>query len=98
MDMHFESDCLLLRDESGRTVGEVTFPAVGQDVVNINHTFVHPSLRGRGVAGTMMRAVAERLRGGQKRAVLSCGYARAWFTRHPEYRDVEAKEHFSPLV
>lgn len=69
-------------------LAEVTFPNVDADTVDINHTFVDDSLRGQGVAGKLMEAVAEHLRSQGKKAVLTCSYAISWFEKHPEYQDV----------
>ena len=30
----------------GKVMGEVTYPSINDDTVNINHTFVDPSVRG----------------------------------------------------
>ena len=57
-------------------------------MVEITHTFVDDSLRGQGIAGNLMKAVAEELRAEKKKAVPVCSYAQAWFRRHPEYADV----------
>ena len=47
-------------DEDQEMKGEVTFPSIDQDTVEINHTFVDPSLRGMGMAGKLMgRACAQ---------------------------------------
>lgn len=78
-------------DESGARLAEVTFPATGEaGVVDINHTFVDPSLRGQGVAGRLMRAVADELRASGRKARLSCSYAAKWFEGHPENADLIA--------
>lgn len=78
-------------DESGRRLAEVTFPATGEDgVVDINHTFVDPSLRGQGVAGGLLRAAADELRASGRKAHLSCSYAVKWFEKHPEEDDLLA--------
>jgi len=45
-------------------------------------------LRGKGTAGRLMKAVAEYARSEHLAITPLCGYARAWFRRHPEYSDV----------
>ena len=86
-----EADRILLADETGRTVAEVDFPSVGANVVDINHTFVDDSLRGRGMAGKLMEAAAAELRRTRRKARLSCSYAAGWFPKHPEFADVLAE-------
>jgi len=58
------------------------------DRVLIPHVESPVPLRGKGTADRLMRSVAEHLRRHQLKAVPLCGYARAWFRRHPEFADV----------
>ena len=67
---------------------QITFPSIKDDVVNINHTFVDPSLRGQGVASKLMMELVKKLRAQNKKALISCPYAVQWFDRHEEYKDV----------
>ena len=75
-------------DEKKKKKGEVTFPPIDEDTVNINHTFVDSSLRGMGMAGKLMEAAARQIRKEGKKAVLSCSYAIKWFDSHEEYKDI----------
>lgn len=75
-------------DEQGKLLAEVTFPLIKDGVVEINHTFVDVSLRGQGVAGRMLEAVAAHLRERGWKAVPTCSYALKWFGDHPEYGDI----------
>lgn len=90
--MQFETEAgrLYARDGEGRLVAEVTFPQVEEGIVEINHTFVDESLRGQGVAGQAMEAVAALLREKGWKARPSCSYAAKWFRSHSEYSDVLA--------
>lgn len=83
-------DAICYVDEEGHVLAEVTFPACGAGVVDIDHTFVDPSLRGQGVAGELMRRVVDALRARGLRARTSCSYAATWFNRHPEHADLRA--------
>lgn len=75
-------------DDNQKIIAEVTFPAVDSETVNIDHTFVDDSLRGQGVAGQLMEAVAGDLKEQNKKAVVTCSYAVKWFEKHPEYSDL----------
>ena len=77
-------------DENGVTVALLDHPEVRPGVVNLVHTEVDPAMGGRGLAGELTRAVAERLRAEGVRAELSCSYSVRWFAQHPEYADVLA--------
>lgn len=80
---------IFARDENGTLLAEVTFPQ--QDgVAVINHTFVDDSLRGQGVAGQLLQAVADTLRREGRKARPTCSYAVHWFDTHPEERDLLA--------
>lgn len=45
-------------------------------------------LRGSGAAGRLMEHVAGEARARQLKVVPLCGYAAAWFRRHPHHRDL----------
>ena len=90
MDFEMEPSRIRLADTQGQTIAEVFFPEEQDGIVNITHTFVDDSLRGQGVAGQLMEAVAMRLRREGKRARLTCSYAVRWFPAHPEFHDVLA--------
>lgn len=91
MEFQYEKERIALYNDQGETVAEVTFPAVGDTLVNLNHTFVDNSLRGQGVAGKLMEAAARQLREQNRKALLTCSYAVKWFEKHPEYADVVQK-------
>ena len=74
--------------QEGTLLAEVTFPPLRPGVVNIDHVFVDPALRGKGVAGQLLEQVCAALRTTGRRAVVTCSYARRWFGQHAEARDV----------
>ncbi len=88
MNFQYESNRIFAKDEKGQLIAEVTFPDAGDEVVNINHTFVDPSLRGQGVASILLDKAYEVIKRQNKKAVLSCSYAAVWFDRHPECKDI----------
>jgi predicted GNAT family acetyltransferase len=49
-----------------------------------------PPLRSKGSADRLMRAVATHARERQLNILPLCGYAQAWFRRHPDFADVFA--------
>lgn len=58
MEFRKEPGRIFSTDETGKLLAEVTFPE-REGVAVINHTFVDGSLRGQGVAGQLLRAVAD---------------------------------------
>lgn len=87
MDFKYENGRIFKEDADGKLLAEVTFPE-SDGVADIDHTFVDPSLRGRGIAGELMVAAAEQIRKEGKKAKLTCPYAVNWFAKRPEYSDI----------
>ena len=81
MDFTYNPNQIALLGEDDKLLAEVTFPEIDKDTVNIDHTFVDPSLRGQNLADKLMNAVAEQLCAEDKKAVLTCSYAVKWFFR-----------------
>lgn len=88
MEFNYEKNKIYMTDTAGKTLAEVTFPQVTEDVVNIDHTFVDNSLRGKGVANELLLAVTNKLREENKKAYLTCSYAVKWFEENKEYSDL----------
>lgn len=84
LKLEYEQNRIFALNEHGQTIAEVTFPAVSPDCVNINHTYVSPSLRGQGVADSLMHAAVETISLQNKKAIATCPYADQWLDRHPE--------------
>jgi predicted GNAT family acetyltransferase len=57
-------------------------------VVNVNHTFVDPSLRGQGIASQLMFEVVKYAKKQGYKVTATCPYAVVWFKKHPEASDV----------
>ena len=85
MNFIYTPNQIALYSDDNQLLAEVTYPSVDEDTVNIDHTFVDPSLRGQNIADQLMRAAAEQLKKEQKKAVVTCSYAVKWFGKHPEY-------------
>ncbi len=52
------------------------------------HVEADPALRGTGAAPRLMAAIVEHARTKKLTLVPRCGYALAWFKRHPDAADV----------
>lgn len=50
MDFTYNPNQIALLGEDDKLLAEVTFPEIDKDTVNIDHTFVDPSLRGQNLA------------------------------------------------
>lgn len=87
MDFVHNENQIALYSENNDLLAEITFPYTDEkkDTVNINHTFVDPSLRGQGMAGKLMAALIDEITKRNLKAVPTCSYAVGWFEKHPEY-------------
>lgn len=93
MNWEYEEGRITGRDDQGRLLAEATFVFRGKGEVDIDHTFVDPSLRGQGVAAQLMTVVAEYLRKNGLKASASCSYANAWLQKNEKaYADIIAQE------
>lgn len=89
MDWKYEEGHIYSTNEKGDIIAETTFIPTENREVDINHTYVAPSLRGKGLAGDMMAVVAAYLRENELKATAGCSYASAWLIRHKEsYSDI----------
>lgn len=84
-------DAVTYIDDAKNVLAEVTFPEVAPGVVEINHTFVDPSLRGQGIAGQLLERAADAIEESGRSARPTCSYAAAWFEKHPERAGVVEK-------
>lgn len=76
--------------ENGHNVGELTYVYVKEKTIRIDHTLVHPSQRGKGLAHRLVDAAVNHARAEGLSIVPICSFAVADFKRHPEYADVLA--------
>lgn len=88
MDFTHQPNRIVSYGSENQLLAEITFPSVDDSTVDIDHTFVDPSLRGQNIADQLMRAVVEILRTEDKKAILTCPYAVHWFDKHPELSDL----------
>ncbi|MFA6807855.1 MAG: GNAT family N-acetyltransferase [Eubacteriales bacterium] len=89
MGWKYEDGRIYSTDEKGELMCETIFVRKENGEVDIDHTYVNPILRGQGMAGKMMVAVAEYLREKGIKASATCSYANSWLKKHKElYSDI----------
>lgn len=87
----YEPNRIALANSKGIALAEVIFPKIDAATVEITHTYVDDSLQGQGIAGQLMLETAKQLRLQNKKALLTCSYAKNWFEkRREEYSDILA--------
>lgn len=85
----YEEGRVYYEDDAKKILAEAVMAVKDENEVDIEHVYVDASLRGQGIAGKLMEAVAEYLRTNQKKAVASCPYANTWLTKNKEkYEDI----------
>ena len=75
--------------KDGETLAEITWTMLG-DVMAVEHTFVSPTLRGKGVAKKLLDRTAEYAREHDYKIEPICSYVVTAFERYDEYNDVKA--------
>ncbi len=87
MKTTIENNILYIK-ENDQMLAYVTFPFSGDKVVNINHTFTAPQMRGKGLAKILLDDLYVHLKEKGYKATPTCSYAVTYFERYPEKRDV----------
>jgi predicted GNAT family acetyltransferase len=92
MDWKYEKERIYSVDKNNELMAETTFVVNENEEVNIDHTYVNPTLRGQGVAGKMMEIVTEYLRKNGLKVTSTCSYAITWLKKNKElYSDILSK-------
>ena len=73
--------------EGGRVWADYADGSGGRAIL---HVEAEDALRGSGAAGRFMQSLADHARGEGTKLIPRCGYAVAWFKRHPDQGDVLA--------
>ena len=87
---------LVIVHEPGRLVarvgGEAAFLVYEQrgDVLDVQHTYTPPALRGRSLAAALTRAALDYAAARGLKVVPTCPYTRSYFARHPEVQGLRA--------
>ena len=68
----------------------ITYREIDGRILDLNHTFVPPALRGGGIASQLTAHALRFARAEGRRVVPSCPFVAAYVRRHPEYRPLLA--------
>ena len=86
------TDHMIYFEDQEEVLATLTYHKVRSQVVDVDHTFVSPKLRGQGVASKMMEAAMIYFRQQGLRVLASCSYAHQWIETHEAYKDLRASE------
>ncbi len=91
MEFQIEDGRIFNVNEENELMAEATYVYLREGVVDIDHTYVSPTLRGQGVAGKLMEALAGELRKRGLKATATCSYASVWLEKnHGANQDIIA--------
>ena len=90
MTIEKQGNAFIYSKDDGSKGGEITFQPQGDDIIVADHTYVDPSLRGQGVAGKLLDALAEHARSENLKIKAQCSYVVSAFARGDRYQDVNA--------
>lgn len=65
----------IIYTENNEILGEIDFEEIEKDVFDINHTFVSPKLRGKGIGKKLVELAKEEIERRNGKVVASCSYA-----------------------
>ena len=54
--------------------------------IDLNHTFTHPALRGKGLAAHVVRAALEFAKENNMRVIPTCSYVQSFIAKNDEYK------------
>ena len=74
---------------AGEMDAEITYVPKGEGVIEANHTFVDPSIRGQGVAHQLVDQLADFARKENLKIYPTCPYVVALFEKSTEYDDLK---------
>lgn len=84
MDYTIDEKRIYANDADGNLLAEITFPTI-DGISTINHTYVHESLRGQGIAEELVKLAIDKIQKEGHKINATCRYAVLWLQRHPEY-------------
>ena len=67
---------------------EMTWSRAGETMIIIDHTGVPDAMRGRSVGQALVRRAVKDARAEDRSILPLCPFAKAQFSRHPEWQDV----------
>lgn len=62
-------------DANNKQIAEMTFTRVVQNKATINHTYIDPEYRGKGIADKLLNLVVTKLQQEQREIIPICSYA-----------------------
>ncbi|GAA0441471.1 GNAT family N-acetyltransferase [Lentibacillus halophilus] len=77
-------------DNEQNPTAEITFKPIGDDKLDVDHTYVAEELRGEGIAGKLTEKMVSHARDEGKTIKPTCPYVADKMEQTPEYQDMLA--------
>ncbi len=77
-------------EDNGVEIGEMTYAFVGDNIIDINSTFIDEDHRGKDLGLKLITAAVSFMRDNNIKAIPSCPYVEKVFNETPEYSDVKS--------
>jgi predicted GNAT family acetyltransferase len=61
---------------------------INDDKMELDHTYTHPALRGRGLAAQVVRAALEYAKEKKIKVIPTCSYVRSFINKNDEYGEL----------
>lgn len=84
----FRNNEFYIKDINDAYLALITFQDSGSNVITIDHTFVHPSLRGQGIALGLVEEVVRYARENNLKIIPLCSYAVKVLNSDEKYQDI----------
>ncbi|QLK86429.1 GNAT family N-acetyltransferase [Staphylococcus sp. 17KM0847] len=81
-DIHETKNAFYIGDNADAPLAEITFNYHDEQTIDVNHTFVDPSLRGGGVAKQLFDCVIDKAQQENLKIIPSCSYVRKQFEKN----------------
>ncbi|MBR6033819.1 MAG: N-acetyltransferase [Clostridia bacterium] len=81
MDFIIENNKIYKKDGSGRLIAEITYEDLGNNMYNIDHTFVDESLRGQGIAQMLVEEALKEINKKGGKVCATCSYAKQYLKK-----------------
>ena len=77
-----EKGRIFCKDENGNILAEVTYQHIGNNIYNIDHTFVDEKLRGQGIAKELVELAVQEIKKEHGKLQATCSYAKHYLEKN----------------
>ncbi|WP_372713383.1 GNAT family N-acetyltransferase [Ilyobacter sp.] len=86
--LHNENEKIFYIEQDGKNIAELTYVYGGEGKIAINHTYVDPNYRGKGLAKELALESVKYVKEKNYKIIPVCSFAVIFFRRHEEYSDI----------